>query len=248
MKDKLLVTLIVMSLFLISGGLAEAQTLESLNNIDTNTPIGLIQTCATCTFNNLTSFTYVPSSDEIVSNVVMTRDGSEYNYTIAGQTRKGEYLACGVGDIDGSDRTWCFKVFVGKSLSLAESFFYMILMGLSVFSFILFTFYGIKIPLTNERNEEGAITRITKFKYLKLLSIWFAFGSAIWFLNLLTGVFNFFVTSDFGYTLVSRIYLVSLTLTYGATITILGLLFIFVYWDMFHWNEIKKWGKSHVEL
>lgn len=222
-----------------------AQTIESLNDVDVGTPIDLLQTCATCTFNNLTSFVYIPSSDTLVSNVVMTKDGSEYNYTVGGQTRKGEYRACGVGDIDGSDRTWCFKVFVGKSLSLGEAFFYIVLLGLSLTAFILFTFYGITIPLTNERNEQGAITAITKFKYLKLLSIWFAFGAAIWFLNLLTGVFNFFVVSTFGYNLISRIHLVALTLTYGATILILGLSMIFIYWDLFHWKLIKKWGESH---
>jgi len=216
----------------------------SLGNVDVNTPINLIQTCGTCTYNNITSFVYVPASITILSNVQMTRSGSQYNYTAPPQLLKGEYNVNGVGDLNGVATSWTYKVYVGKTFTLAESIIYLFLVFLGLSLFILFLYYSIQIPFTNEKNTKGAITKITTAKYRKLLSFIFCFMALRWFMNLLSGIFLYYITFDLGYALVSYLYLGLVLLTLPVVVVIFGIMFVLVWLDVLDYRQIKKWGEA----
>jgi succinate dehydrogenase hydrophobic anchor subunit len=78
-------------------GLASAAT---LGTFEQNNCIQLKQTCANCTFVNVTSVVY-PNSTEALGNVLMTKQGSEYNYTFCNTTLLGEYTYNTLGNPDG---------------------------------------------------------------------------------------------------------------------------------------------------
>ncbi len=61
--------------------------------------IDLPQTCATCTYNNLSVF--YPNSTTILDNVAMEKDGVFYNYTFCSTNTIGTYSVNGFGDPSG---------------------------------------------------------------------------------------------------------------------------------------------------
>lgn len=69
--------------------------------------IQLLQVCASCTFNNISSIK-APNSTIIIRDVEMQRQNSNYNYTLSPQSNLGEYNVCGVGDLDGINTIWCY--------------------------------------------------------------------------------------------------------------------------------------------
>ncbi len=109
---KILLTLIL-GMFLVSFASAEIQTLGTFKLGD---DINLIQTCANCTFNNITSV-LSPNSTEIIGNFQMTRIDSVYNFTLASEniTQLGEYIVNGIGDLDGVNTIWNYNLFVTPS-------------------------------------------------------------------------------------------------------------------------------------
>ena len=109
---KLLLTLVLVS-FLISFASAEIQTLGTFK---LGEDINLIQTCANCTFNNITSI-LSPNSTEIIGTFQMTKVGSVYNFTLnsGNTTQLGEYIINGIGDLDGVNTIWNYNLFVTPS-------------------------------------------------------------------------------------------------------------------------------------
>ena len=100
---KILLTLIL-GMFFLSFASAEIQTLGSFQQ---GKNINLIQTCATCTFNNITSV-LDPNSNEVIGNFPMTRTVSVYNFTLTSEnaTLLGKYIVNGIGDLDGTNTIW----------------------------------------------------------------------------------------------------------------------------------------------
>ena len=106
---KILLTL-VLGIFLLSFASAEIQTLGTFKQ---DNSISLIQICASCTFNNITSVNN-PNSFQIVGEQVMTKVGSVYNFTLSsGNTSVlGEYIVNGIGDLDGTNTIWTYNFFI----------------------------------------------------------------------------------------------------------------------------------------
>ncbi len=136
----------MMVLVLINPVSAEIQTLGCFQ---VDTEIDLIQTCATCTFNNISAVSY-PNSSILISNVAMERDGTRYNFTLNDtQTSTiGEYIVDGFGNISGADEIWNYNFFItptGECLDTQQS---IIVFGLLLFLLFLtaaFLFFGSKV-------------------------------------------------------------------------------------------------------
>lgn len=90
--------LLLVGIFLISLASAEVQTLGYGKQ---NTCIQLSQTCANCTFVNLTSIEYPDKTKEIIDDV-MTATGTEYNYTFCETNQTGVYIYNTFGDPTGT--------------------------------------------------------------------------------------------------------------------------------------------------
>ncbi len=115
--------------------------IQDLGTFKQNTNITLIQTCGTCTFNNITSILY-PNSSIAISNVEMIRDGTFYSYVLNNSLTitNGDYIVNGFGDLDGVNTTWNYNFLVtpsGEDDSLLGFFVivYLILTGIVVFGF-----------------------------------------------------------------------------------------------------------------
>jgi len=133
--------------------------------------VELIQTCPTCSFNNITSVV-LANKTVIDLNQEMTKVGTVYNFTfLSNYTNSlGIYLVNGIGDLDGTNEIWgCdFEItYSGIQLTTAQSIIYSILLGIFIFFFII-TIFGInKLPASNAENEDGRIISISLLKYLR---------------------------------------------------------------------------------
>lgn len=100
--------------------------------------INLLQTCANCSYINITSI-IAPDGTQIIGNVPMTKSGAVYNYTLDGSLiyQIGTYKVHGIGDEDGIDEVWVYSFEVKGG----NDTFFIILLIL----FYGLTFYGISI-------------------------------------------------------------------------------------------------------
>jgi len=101
---KKLFFILMIGIFLISFVNASIPNLGNFKRYDC---VSLIQTCSSCTYNNISSVVY-PDSSVALSNVIMTGDGTLYNYTFCSTTKLGEYVVNGYGDLDGDKTTWSY--------------------------------------------------------------------------------------------------------------------------------------------
>ena len=138
MKNKTITEIFITILFLLMITTVSGQQ-QYLGTFKTNEPVNLIQTCANCTFVNITSILR-PDSVLIVSDVAMTKDNFRYNYTMAAQTQHGTYQACGIGDLDGVFTVWCYDFDLtssGEPINMNVFYFFMIILSLlMVWSFV----------------------------------------------------------------------------------------------------------------
>ena len=242
---KKIMLFLFLGLFFLSFVSAEIQTLGTFKLGD---DINLIQTCASCTFNNITSV-LSPNSNELIGNFPMTKTGSVYNFTLSsGNTSTiGEYIVNGIGDLDGIDTVWNYNFFVtptGFTFETSDSILFVIILIGTFILFLGFLYPAITLPYSNKTNEEGSITRITKSKYLKLLSIWFAYGFLMWFLQTLNLISVSFLKSTTLSNFITNIFIQSQWLSLGVTFLILSILFIETWKDIILSNTIKRFGKA----
>lgn len=129
---KKIILILMLGIFLMSLASASIGTFKQGQTID------LPQSCSDCSFNNVTSV-IAPDGTQIVGNVLMTKNGLNYNYTIGGTltSQIGTYTVNGVGDPGGVSQVWVYHFDIGGG-NLA--FF--------IFAFALFfglTIWGIKM-------------------------------------------------------------------------------------------------------
>ena len=150
---KILLTLIL-SIFLIS--LATA-AISDLGNFKRFECVNLPQTCPDCTYNNISKITNSESTI-VLTEVVMTKDDTYYNYTFCNTTILGKYTVNGFGDEGGTLGTWEYVFHItetGKEeVSVLNNPLIIILIGLA----LIFLFIGISTE-----------------------TIWFGFMSAVMF-------------------------------------------------------------------
>ena len=107
-----------MAMLLISVASATAETLGTVKQYDC---VELIQTCANCTYVNISSVSY-PDSTIALSESPMTKDGTRYNYTSFCNTSKtGTYNINGFGDPDATVTIWNFDLEVTPTGVIQDS-------------------------------------------------------------------------------------------------------------------------------
>ncbi len=192
---KILLTFVLMSVMLLA--LVSGQ-LINLGTFEQDQEVNLVQLCANCTFNNITSITS-PNSTELITNVVMSKVGTNYNYTfLENNTREvGTYNVNGFGDPNGINEIWSYPFEItktGKSFQTSESLLFIILI-ISIFIFFLLSlFFAIATPYGNEVNDGGMVIKVTKLKYVKLFFVMLSYILFISFLNALIGISENFIS------------------------------------------------------
>jgi hypothetical protein len=67
----------------------------------------LPQSCASCSYNNISSVTY-PNSTIALGQVEMVKDGTSYSYNFCNTTALGRYIVNGFGDPGGVVENWAY--------------------------------------------------------------------------------------------------------------------------------------------
>lgn len=148
----------------------------------------ILQTCATCTFVNIT----VSNVNGIIfANQPMVLNGSGVWVYYITPTLTSRYDVTGIGDISGTDTSFVTFFLVtpsGKIASTGDSILY------ALFCFILFgvisilSFFIVAIPSENERDDNGFESKVVRIKYLRVLLVFFLYPTTILLLNFLNGL------------------------------------------------------------
>lgn len=107
---KILFSLLLFSLLISSVSAAQ----NSLGYQKGGTNITLLQTCADCTYNNITKI-LGPNGPLSIIDVEMVKHGSVFNYTLNDTFTVGEYgtyTVNGIGDLGGVATIWAYDVVV----------------------------------------------------------------------------------------------------------------------------------------
>lgn len=134
---KLLLAL-TLAFFLISFAYAEQQSLGTFKRGDC---VNLIQTCANCSYVNISSVTY-PNSTRAVGQVSMDASGTVYNYTTCKNNATGKYIVNGYGDPDGILEVWVYDYYVtenGQEAPEGITKIFFIILFLIIISFATFS-------------------------------------------------------------------------------------------------------------
>ena len=222
---------------------------QSMGTFKQGEEINLIQICDNCSYNNISTILY-PNSSVIISNVTMTKDDTYYNYTFSDTSTLGNYIVNGFGDLDGVKTTWSYDFEVtstGFILETADSLLYIIILIVTFILFLGFLYPAIKLPYSNKVNSDGSITGITRAKYLKLLSIWFAYGFFMWFLQTLNGISSSFIKLTYLSNFITNIFTYSQGFSLVVTFLILIIMFVEVWKDIIISKAIKRYGKAFID-
>lgn len=143
-RMKRIFLILVMSLFFISFASA---SIDNLGTFKQNDCIDLLQTCATCTYNNITSIG-LPNGTNNYLEVEMIKTGGDYIYnTCSYSSLTGVYTVNGHGDAGGTDTNWNYKYDINPSGVIQESILnnsvLLILVILSLIFLAIGAFYGI---------------------------------------------------------------------------------------------------------
>ncbi len=111
---KKLLLILMIGIFLVSLVPVLSATQVSLGVFKQGECIGLIQTCANCTYNNI-SRVFHPDATKSLDNNLMTKDDTYYNYSFCNTSQLGTYIVNGFGDIDGIKTSWSYDLDVTPS-------------------------------------------------------------------------------------------------------------------------------------
>ena len=143
-------TILLAFVLLISLATAQQQTLGTFKQGES---INLLQTCADCTYVNI-SYVQAPNSTVILSNKVMTKSGVTFNHTLEAQQQLGNYIVCGVGDLEGTATTWCYDfeiTILGDKFDNSQSPIIYIAVGLTTIFALFFFALGVMYPYPASR-------------------------------------------------------------------------------------------------
>lgn len=176
---------------------------ESLNEIPrlpypvkVDTCVDLPQQCANCTYVNITSINYpvnnsLSQAKVAISQVQMTKNDVDYNFTFCANRVLGWYTVKWKADPNGVTTTGSYLYLVnrtGVNMDLSEALIYVIMLIAVFVIFLLCLLGAIYVPYKNETNERGMVIKITKAKYVKIGFIWISYVFFVWFLNTLIAV------------------------------------------------------------
>jgi len=188
MKIKSMIIMSVFILFLIPFASSEVMTLGIFKQ---NTCVDLLQTCANCTYVNITNVVYPNSSSTVIGEAMSTLDDTRFNYTFCSTEAIGKYIVNGFADVDGLKTIFAYDFdinYSGDRLSTSQGLLYVIFLIISLGVFLLTLYGSIKIKWKHTRNEDGKIIGLNELKYVKLVLITVTYLLSIWISFLIMGV------------------------------------------------------------
>lgn len=142
-KNKDITKLVLLLFFIVYITVVEIDLIkaevETLGTFKKNDCVRLLQSCANCTYNNITSINY-PNGSVALYQIIMTKIGTEYNYTFCDTIQLGEYVVNGKGDVDGELTVWSYNFIItstGEQVSLSNIIIVIAFLFISGLLFIL---------------------------------------------------------------------------------------------------------------
>jgi len=151
--------------------------------------VRISQTCASCTYVNISSIILSTSNESLVSDISMTDFGNgEWIYQFCNTSNFGNYYIQGVGDVDGTATNFksCFDI--GQNMTTPESIIYVLFVAVLFFIFLMMIYFIIILPGENDKNENDVVVGIIRLKYLRILLIAICYPVIIVILNLMNGL------------------------------------------------------------
>ena len=243
---KKILLILIMSMFLISLVSAEC----SIPTVKQGDTIQLTQSCTDCSDGvNVTKIIFPNNTIAQLGQFEMTGNGSNYNLTFSNTDALGTYIYYAEGNLSGVvfSQGCTFEVTpTGFLLETSESLLYIIILLSTFLLFLGFLYPAITLPYSNKVEPDGSIRRIMKAKYFKLLSIWFAYGFLMWFLQTLNSISTSFISLDYLSNFITNIFTYSQLFSVVVTFLILTILFIETWKDIIISETIKRYGKALV--
>lgn len=208
--------------------------------------VQLSSTCDNCTFVNVSSVLFPNKTLSNINQQMANPTPTFYNYTFCNNNNIGEYSYSVFGDLNGAttSTSGCYEVTKdGFILDTGDSIIYFMLVGFVFTLFFLCLFFAIKIPYKNEVDHNtGAVIKITRMKYLKILFVALTYVSFIWVLNVLVGISDNYSTLSYFYGFISFLFSTMVNMTWPFVVFLLVLGFWEIIRDSNRAIDINKFG------
>lgn len=163
----------------------------------------------------------------------------QINVTQGNFTREGDYsyiVQCNSSILGGFQSVGFEVSNADRQINISESIIY-ILLTIGVFLiFVISLYFTIAIPYSNKTNEKGAVIKVTKAKYFKLLMVGITYAFFVWLLNILIGVSSSFASLTLYYGFISFLFSIMLNLT----IPIFALIFVIMGAEIIRDSNVMK--------
>ena len=244
---KKLLTILIFGIFCLSFASA-----SNLGTFPKDSCVQLYQLCESCTFVNLTSVKIPPLelSDPMEIQIfgeLMNNFGFDFTFEYCNTSRLGSYQYNVCGDKGGVNtcENIAFSITkTGTEFTISEAVTYLILAFGVLLLFLISFYFMIVTPYSNSKDDKGAVLMITKLKYVKLGLILLTWVLFTWFLNILIGLSDNFVSITMYYGFFGFIFQVmnNLALPLGIVILVIGGFEIIR--DSNIYENLKKFGKA----
>jgi len=218
-----------------------------LGNKELNECVRITQTCASCSFVNISSIILTTSNVSLTSNVGMTSFGNgEWIYDFCNTSSFGNYFIQGMGDLEGTNTNFksCFDI--GQNMTIPESIIYVLFTVILFGLFLTMLFFITTLPNENSKNENDVVIGIVKLKYIRILLIAICYPVFLIMLNLLNGLaINFASLGIFAGTL-SFFFQTLMSLAWVFTVIIILWIFYLLIKDSNVQKNIDKLGRFRV--
>ena len=243
MVKRLVLVLFLVMVFVSFGSAVE----QDLGTAIRGSCINLVQTCDSCTYNNISRVLYPNSTEALTSEQVMTVSGIYYNYSFCSTDAIGEYVVLGHGDLNGEDTIWDYTFEItreGESISTPKAIMYTGLLFVLAFLFIVSTWVIFILPSKNDRDEDGMLLSVNRLKYLRAILMvvsWVLLISIVFVSSNIS--LAFFSVGMFG-NLLFDLYQIMMYLTIILPFIWVGWIIVSLYQD----REIQKMLDRGVEM
>ena len=146
---------------------------ESLGIFQQNKCVDLIQMCASCTYNNITSIKHpngtLLSGSLLERNGNMSNNGVQYNLTFCNANDTGVYTVNGVGDLDAEAEVWVYDFTVtenGEPLPTAG-----VIVVYSILFFVIIIWWLYTLFLTMQHMQKEMTFRYVLIAFSSFLGI-----------------------------------------------------------------------------
>lgn len=194
------------------------------------------------------SITYPKNGSFMIENQLMTNTGNGMpNITLNDTSILGNYkapLSCCFNDICDKGNADFEITPNGEILSLSGAIVYVILAFGVLLLFVISFYFMIVTPYSNNVNERGAVIQVTRLKYVKLGLILLTWVSLTWFLNILIGLSDNFVSLTMYYGFFGFVFETMNRLALPLGIFIMVLSFFEIIRDANIHENIKKFGSA----